>query len=505
MSDNALREQLQAIREGIANLITLGEFDQAQAVIEEYRRAVGPLDPDAYVLQAELSLSRGEQARALRHLEMGLIADWHNADLLYSLGNLYFSTGHEGFQRAYFEDAAFCYARALPGCTGEREKLILENLRTIETYRQEARLVDVAVEENPLPSLTQSAGFLERLLRSIFDHSYCYYPYNLDLEHAKNRGMRPGEIALVNPSVERQAILRHLQGIERLDQLLADGASRELLVTLLTYRILGNWKVKLPTDTPDYWAMRATARSLARPQSLHLESSDRWLSLLDLEEAGFRLRMFDAPHQICATFLVKQYEHGTLVRPEPGDVVLDCGGCWGDTALYFAHEVGTEGQVHSFEFIPSNLEVFRRNMGLNPDMQDCIRVVERPLWERSGLPMRYVDEGVASRVTFGNRGEGETVCTLSIDDYVQQAGLRKIDFIKMDIEGAEVPALKGAVETIRTRRPKLAITIYHQVSDFSDVVSFLNDLDLGYEFYLGHFTTYYGETVLFAVPPRAGQ
>lgn len=63
------------------------------------------------------------------------------------------------------------------------------------------------------------------------------------------------------------------------------------------------------------------------------------------------------------TFIQKQYEYFTdindSIKTEKGDVVIDAGGCWGDTALYFAHEAGNDGKVFSFEFIPKNLEVFK--------------------------------------------------------------------------------------------------------------------------------------------------
>ena len=92
------------------------------------------------------------------------------------------------------------------------------------------------------------------------------------------------------------------------------------------------------------------------------------------------------------------------------------------------------------------------------------------------------------------------VTTLSIDDFVKEEKLPKVDVIKMDIEGAELDALRGAEETIRTFKPRLAISVYHKPKDIVDIPLYLNDLGLGYEFFLDHFTIYEGETVLFANP-----
>ena len=68
----------------------------------------------------------------------------------------------------------------------------------------------------------------------------------------------------------------------------------------------------------------------------------------------------------------------------------------------------------------------------------------------------------------------------------------------MDVEGAELRALRGAEMTIREHRPKLAISVYHQPEDIYSIPRFLAELGVGYTFYLDHFTTHGEETVLFA-------
>lgn len=88
--------------------------------------------------------------------------------------------------------------------------------------------------------------------------------------------------------------------------------------------------------------------------------------------------------------------------------------------------------------------------------------------------------------------------TLTIDDLLRNNGLERIDFIKMDIEGAELEALKGAETVIRRFRPKLAISIYHRLPDFWEIPQWIEGLGLGYRFHLRHFTIHAEETVLFA-------
>lgn len=88
--------------------------------------------------------------------------------------------------------------------------------------------------------------------------------------------------------------------------------------------------------------------------------------------------------------------------------------------------------------------------------------------------------------------------TQSIDDFVAANSVARVDFIKMDIEGAEPDALIGAEKTIRKHRPQLAISVYHDLRHFASIPRWIADLNLGYRLYLDHFTIHAEETVLFA-------
>lgn len=93
------------------------------------------------------------------------------------------------------------------------------------------------------------------------------------------------------------------------------------------------------------------------------------------------------------------------------------------------------------------------------------------------------------------------VSTLSIDAFVDQEKLDKLDLIKMDIECAELPSLRGAVNAIRRFKPKLAISVYHNPRDLIEIPFFIRSLNekfgLNYKMFLDHFTIHGEETVLF--------
>lgn len=69
----------------------------------------------------------------------------------------------------------------------------------------------------------------------------------------------------------------------------------------------------------------------------------------------------------------------------------------------------------------------------------------------------------------------------------------------MDIEGAELDALKGAEKSIRLYKPSLAICIYHKASDYTDIFDYIRSLNSEYKFFIRHHLDYYAETVLYAV------
>ena len=87
---------------------------------------------------------------------------------------------------------------------------------------------------------------------------------------------------------------------------------------------------------------------------------------------------------------------------------------------------------------------------------------------------------------------------ISIDDYVHEHKIR-VDVIKMDIEGGEYDALKGAENTLRKFQPRLMISAYHRPDDLWVLRELIQQINPNYKFYFGHHTPVQWESVLYAI------
>jgi FkbM family methyltransferase len=289
------------------------------------------------------------------------------------------------------------------------------------------------------------------------------------------------------------------EGLSNTYDLLEDDYSRRALIEVLAFRLLGYRHVKLWTNTSWYWSQRTRAAALPT-EGPEIESGIDAIHLAktDLRPVGFPLTLITRPSAITHQFLVTQYAYQRSNPPvwlSKGEYVIDGGAGWGDTALRFAHEVGEEGRVYSFEFEPHNVEILERNLAMNGPLASPITVVQKALWRDSSMTLGFTSQGPASRII---EGGDQVIPSISIDDF--SASLPRVDFIKMDIEGAELPALQGAEKCLRRFRPKLAISLYHKLSDFVEIPAYLASLGLNYAFYIDHVTIHSEETVLFAAP-----
>ena len=179
-----------------------------------------------------------------------------------------------------------------------------------------------------------------------------------------------------------------------------------------------------------------------------------------------------------------QYEHRNVTLA-PGDVIIDAGAFIGDTAVLFRHKLGGHCEIHSFELLDENLALLQHNLERNGAVDGPGKVVinKIALTDVTGGEI-VIAPGRSQGATsiFGQDAGGDRVGTVTLDDYVRQNNLPRVDFIKMDIEGAELPALHGARETIRRFKPRLAICLYHKWDDAITIPKFIRSLGVSYSF-----------------------
>jgi FkbM family methyltransferase len=364
-----------------------------------------------------------------------------------------------------------------------------------------------ALPTAPPPSADDErrARFLQVVAQARATHladniDYLFEPFGREL---------PDEAAIGERLVEQLAIL---DGAGTIWESFGDEQSRELFLRFLAYRALGPAHVRLQLEPHEYrrtvigFSAQAMRRaSVASSPGMPLE----WqVHQYDLHPFGLPIEVIGSPLPLASTMAFSQYAYrdaSVPARPRPGDVALDIGGCWGDTAVWLAHVVGDEGRVHTFEPTPGNRRLIAKNLELNPSLAGRVTVWPDALASSPGQ-MVWMPDVVAAGATMQlAREDGDGFATLelrtqSVDALVSSGRIPRVDFIKVDVEGADLGVLEGAAETIRTQRPRLALACYHKPDDLVAIPDLIASLGVSYTWYLQCSTMTDVDTVAFGVP-----
>jgi FkbM family methyltransferase len=206
-----------------------------------------------------------------------------------------------------------------------------------------------------------------------------------------------------------------------------------------------------------------------------------------------QLRLMNSYRQ----YLVRR--NGYDISPQPGEVVIDCGACIGEISILFAG-LAAGGEVHLFDPMELHARFCRLQATLNPALAPMLHVNTLAVGDRSHEAKNVVKS--ADRITPGAVSTDDFACT-TLDDYAASK-LGRVDFIKMDIEGAELAALDGAARLIATHKPRLAISGYHKPEDLWEIPARIRSLNPGYEILFGHHTPIGWESVFYAVDRSTG-
>jgi FkbM family methyltransferase len=175
--------------------------------------------------------------------------------------------------------------------------------------------------------------------------------------------------------------------------------------------------------------------------------------ILPLADYNWRHLYFHGSYEPHVTALV-----GQLLRP--GETAVDIGANSGFYTALFADRVGPRGRVHAFEANPALVDRLARMITLN-GFQGRVRLNPVAVSDRTGTARLYLSDhldttGMSSlvRKTYLEESARIDVATTTLDDYARKRQVGPIGLLKMDIEGAEISALRGMEALLRARPPR---------------------------------------------------
>ncbi|MBR6147697.1 MAG: FkbM family methyltransferase [Lachnospiraceae bacterium] len=218
------------------------------------------------------------------------------------------------------------------------------------------------------------------------------------------------------------------------------------------------------------------------------ESKRIYISMLDFR-ATYDLRIH--PGYTKDANFVKE-----LVRCGEDEVFVDCGAYDGDTIKLFLNYVnGKYKRIVAFEPDPTNFAKASDYLStMGGELKDRIVLIKKGVSDSKKVISFKANGDECSMITDEENDKVIKIETIALDELVECSDAT---YIKMDIEGEEMNALKGAQKLIMEKRPKLAISIYHKDSDMTDIALFIHELVPEYRMFVRQHSHSYYDTVLY--------
>lgn len=187
----------------------------------------------------------------------------------------------------------------------------------------------------------------------------------------------------------------------------------------------------------------------------------------------------------------EQYFDPELIELGNREVFVDCGAYDGDTAAAFLDALHAQGK-----------EDYKAIYSYEPDAANYAKLVARDIPKNICRKEGVSDEEAVlsfSSETTSSQIAKDGDLTIHVNALDNELLGESVTFIKMDIEGVELRALKGAENIIKQRRPKLAICVYHKREDLYEIMNYLRHIVPTYRFYLRNYEESSREVVLYAL------
>ncbi len=176
------------------------------------------------------------------------------------------------------------------------------------------------------------------------------------------------------------------------------------------------------------------------------------------------------------------------------EIYVDAGAFDGDTVLGFIKKVREFKKVYSFEADKNNFDKMLLRLQLAEQVygKDKINCFNAALADYTGKISFLSLGNESSKVNKIKLDNGSKLDCMTLDSVVEDA-----TYIKMDIEGSELDALKGAEKLIKSKKPKMAICIYHRSEDLWQIPAYIHTLVPEYKMFIRHHGNIYYDTVLY--------
>lgn len=185
-----------------------------------------------------------------------------------------------------------------------------------------------------------------------------------------------------------------------------------------------------------------------------------------------------------------QYFPRDIIRFDVNEVFIDGGGFTGDTLLKFRKLCPNYKRIVTFEPDQKNVLCMKKKCRNVRNL----RIIEAGMSDvDGGGSFKQDSTGMYSQ--FVKENTGLTIPLMRMDSLSE---CKDATFIKMDIEGAEMDALRGGEDIIKTCKPKLAICIYHSNEDMLRIAEYIHKLVPEYKIYMRAHNMGIAETVLYA-------
>ena len=169
--------------------------------------------------------------------------------------------------------------------------------------------------------------------------------------------------------------------------------------------------------------------------------------------------------------------HSYLASLKPGDIVIDAG-----TAEGFFTQLALQKGATVFAFEPLSILEQCLNMTFEKDIaRGRAKIVRALLGKENKMSAVQANAEMLAASKEGHSKNAESVPMTTLDAWVKENHVERLDFLKMDIEGGEMNAMKGAADILRKYKPRLAIAVYHDYDNANLVADIIKKANPDYE------------------------